>query len=392
MLDAGRAAEAIGADAAIPGAILAPADRTVGRGWRRHLRAMLATAAAIVTAAYAAILVIDPYDCLWFSPRWQRAPVADSQRYAFAALARSPRFDSVVLGDSTVRHLPPVALEAALGGRFANLAMDNGLPYEQSRLLALFARTHAAPRTVIIGLDRLWCEPEQPAPRTLAEGFPDWLYDDGRWNKLNALFNRRAFSDALRQLRWMVGAGPSYRDLDGFQALTPDERYDFAKARLLIYGPGGPRPQATVAPPFVPDEAALRRWSFPDHRMLATMLAALPAPTRKVLIFVPYHVMNQPPPGSAAAARLDACKRSVTAVASPVPNAYVLDFMIPSAITEADENYWDGLHYRLGVGMELAALIGRAVGENREVPGYLRYLAGPAPAGDGPKGVTADRQ
>ena len=37
-----------------------------------------------------------------------------------------------------------------------------------------------------------------------------------------------------------------------------------------------------------------------------------------------------------------------------MPNTLVLDFMFPSPITSEDDNYWDGVHYRIGVADRLA--------------------------------------
>ena len=31
------------------------------------------------------------------------------------------------------------------------------------------------------------------------------------------------------------------------------------------------------------------------------------------------------------------------------PNMLVVDFMLPSPITDDDDNYWDALHYRVGI-------------------------------------------
>ena len=41
-------------------------------------------------------------------------------------------------------------------------------------------------------------------------------------------------------------------------------------------------------------------------------------------------------------------------LADDVPNTLVVDFMRPSPITDADDNYWDGLHYRVGVADRIA--------------------------------------
>ncbi|MDT8873146.1 hypothetical protein RAA17_23800 [Komagataeibacter rhaeticus] len=49
-----------------------------------------------------------------FSPL-ARIPVTSNARYTMPALARDPRFDSVVLGTSTSRLMQPALLDRALG-------------------------------------------------------------------------------------------------------------------------------------------------------------------------------------------------------------------------------------------------------------------------------------
>jgi hypothetical protein len=350
------------------------------RRWRGFLRLLALTAASVVVATYALVLLVDPYDCLWFSPRLERMPLATSQRYAFPALARSPKFDSIVLGSSVVRHLRPADLDAAFGARFANLALDNGTPYEQWRLFDLFVRTHASPRVVIVGMDTIWCQPEFPARRIYEPGFPEWLYDDGRWNKLETLLSRTAVTDTIRQLEWLLGGDRPDRAADGFADLQPPETYDLERARRHLYeGQSWPRMQPPQVPAYAPEGDVERRWTFPDHDRLRQMLRALPQATITILLFTPTHHFSQPPPGSQRAAAWDACKRSVARVAADVPNAYVLDFLIHSPITLRDENYWDGLHYRVEAGSQVIALMADAVRRRKAESDFFRYLAGPPP-------------
>ena len=82
-----------------------------------------------------------------------RVPITGNARFSMPALARSQRFDSAVLGSSSSRLLRPEQLDALIGGRFANLAMNAATAWEQAQLLAVFARTHAQARTVVWGLD-----------------------------------------------------------------------------------------------------------------------------------------------------------------------------------------------------------------------------------------------
>lgn len=351
--------------------------------WRSFLKTLVITATALIAATYVAVAIIDPYDALGFSPSLARAPVADSQRYAFPALARSADFDSLVIGTSTMRHLPTAELNAALGGRFANLALDDGTAYEQLRLIELFARHHDAPRLLLIGLDVVWCEPAQPSTRTRRD-FPEWLYDEVRWNDLRSLTSPTAIIDAWRQLRWLLGMGKLKRGLDGYAELSPPSAWNLARAQERIYGAEGPREPAPVGPAELPSAAEQARWTFPDLQQLMRALAALPQ-ARKVLIFVPYHYFNLPVPGSRSMATWQACKDKVVSLAADLPNVDVLDFMIPSPITRDDANYWDVLHYRVETGIRLIGLIAEALRTGQERAEYFRYLLA-----TGAGGVAAD--
>ena len=102
--------------------------------WWRFLKIALLTASAAVAAAYAFILVVDPYDIFPVSPDLPRPTMDVNQRLAYPALARNPDFDSAVFGTSTARLLRPGRLDEILGGRFLNLGLNNGAAYEQYRI------------------------------------------------------------------------------------------------------------------------------------------------------------------------------------------------------------------------------------------------------------------
>lgn len=48
------------------------------------------------------IVIMDPHDHVFFSPPFVRALINTNQRFSYPALARSERFDSLVIGTSTV--------------------------------------------------------------------------------------------------------------------------------------------------------------------------------------------------------------------------------------------------------------------------------------------------
>ena len=310
---------------------------------RRFLRIFLAAFAAGLAVLYGFVAVIDPWDTLPLSPNLPRVPISTNARYTFPALARSARFDSVVLGTSSARLLQPVLLNPAFGARFANLSMNSATAYEQTRLLQVFLRAHPAPRAVIIGLDTEWCS-DRPQ-RYTTRSFPEWMYEPNLWPAYLHILSYYAVQEAANQFAVMVHLKRRRYGLDGYTSFVPDEsQYD--RARRDAAFTRWPPIDRTPAPPDA-------KMDFPAMTLLRQTLEALPAATRKVLFFTPFHVDQQGAPGSGTAARWAACKREAASVAAAT-GAEALDFMIPSAITRDRDNYWDPVHYRVPIGARLA--------------------------------------
>lgn len=336
--------------------------------WPDFLRCLLLTAAAAGALVYAFILVLDPFDHLPFSPALARAPVDQNQRFSYPALARDPRFDSVVIGTSTVRLLAPARLDRALGGRFANLAMNSATAYEQSRMLELFVRHREQPRTVLLGIDAPWCELGEELVRYTPRPFPEWMYDDNPWNDLAHLFNGHALEQAARQLQQLLGKRKPRYERDGYENfLPPDAEYDLARARHHLYGQAEPKARPARATGSGPSSEERLAWRFPAHDLLPAMLRMAPAATRKVLVLPPYHAYHLPPAGSASEARWNECRSRIVAIAGQVPNTIVLDFMLDSAISREDSNYWDALHYTTGVADRIVDAIAQGLRTGRGV-------------------------
>ena len=297
---------------------------------------------------YGFVVLVDPWDALPLSPPLPRVPISSNARYSFPALARSARFDSVVLGTSTARLLQPAQLDRAFDAHFANLAMNSATAYEQSRIFDVFLQAHPAPRVVIIGLDAEWCAPrlERYTPRP----FPEWMYSTNRWPGYREMLSPYAVQEAANQFAVMLHLKRRIYGLDGYTRFVPDEsQYDTARrdAAFARWPPTDRSP---------PDAGA--RAAFPALPLLRGMLGALPAGTRKVLFFTPYQREQQGEPGSGTAWRWAECKRAVAAIAQ-ASGAEALDFMIPSAITDSRNNYWDPLHYRVAVAATLAAALAK---------------------------------
>ena len=67
---------------------------------------------------------------------------------------------------------------------------------------------------------------------------------------------------------------------------------------------------------------------------------------------MPVHVAAQRWPGTRDAAVEAECKARIAAIGR-AHGAKVIDWRIASPITTKDENYWDGLHYRLPIARRL---------------------------------------
>lgn len=336
--------------------------------WARFLRLLLLCAAVPTAIAYAVIALVDPWGMLPLSPPLPRQTVTTNQRFSYPMIARDPRFDSIVVGTSTSRLLRPDRLDTLFGGRFANLSMNSGTAWEQAQLLALFTGNHVEPRVVMVGLDKEWCE-SGPLRRLTPRPFPEWMYGDNRWRGYAEILNAFAAEEAGKQALAMLRLAKPRYGRDGYADFLPeDSRYDAARVAPSL-----------VPPPFAPAvPGAPPGVAFPQHALLAERLAALPASTQVVLFLVPYHVSLQPPPGTLGAQVMDACRADLTRIARARPGTVLVDFMIPSAITREDTNYWDPQHYRIGIADRLARGLAEAAAGRASAEGDYVILAPPA--------------
>ena len=281
---------------------------------------------------------MDPWATLPLSPPLPRVPITSNARFSMPALARDPQFDSAVIGSSSSRLLRPARLDTLLGGHFVNLAMNAATAWEQAQLLGVFTRAHPDARTVILGLDTAWCT--MVPTRLTARAFPAWMYGGSPWQGYLHMANVFALQEAVKQAAVLLNLKRAPYGLDGYTNFVPPEAsYDPARAAAAF--------QRWGAPPDLP--ASDQAHELPALPMLAAALGALPARTRKILFFTPAYLNQQGAPGSDYAAMLSDCKSDVTTLARRVPGTEVLDFMIPSPITQTTASYWDPVHYRVPI-------------------------------------------
>jgi hypothetical protein len=341
--------------------------------WRRFSLSLVASAAGLAGLLYAFIVGLDPYG-VRAAPGHAPSPIMDlNQRFMYPQIVRSGRYDAAIFGTSTVRLLDPRKLGLALGGRFANLGLNAGTPWEQMQLADLFLRHVPDSKVLIFGLDRTWCEEDADRKQLTFRAFPPWLYDDSPLNDYSELLNLTSLEIAGRLALHRLGLLPERIRGDGFEVFVPDETlYDLARARFHLYrhatSPGRPREVVRLS---AQERAALR---FPALEWLDAFLARVPAATSVILATMPIHVASQASPGTREFALESECKARVAALGRR-HGAAAVDFRLPSSVTTEDSNYWDPLHYRVGIADRIVTALAAARSGRESSDGFYQVLA-----------------
>jgi hypothetical protein len=316
--------------------------------WRRFFWLAAGTAMAITAVLYGFVVIVDPWDALPWSPRLDRAPVTSNQRFTYPALARSHRFDSAVFGTSTSRLLRPASLNQSLHGHFANLAMNDATPYEQMRLMEVFLRAHPAAKNLVLGIDKKWCQTGDTTPKLTPRPFPDWMYGERRWRGYREMLNMYAIQEAGKEFGVLLKFKKEDQGRDGYTIFVPpDDKYDASRAAAHLREDG-------LAPLEIGGSGPPASWRFSALDDLRIFLAGMNQQTETVLFFVPYNRVRLPPSGTPSAALWDECKHRTVALANEFGHVTVIDFMLPSPITNDDLGYWDSQHYRVAVADRVA--------------------------------------
>jgi len=337
----------------------APNPHPEGSAWRHFVGVFLCVFFIGAAIVYIAILLVDPYGVVAFSLPLDRRIISIDQRHMYPQIVRSKRYDSFVIGSSTGRLLDPALLDKEFGGRFANLSMNDMQAVEQKTMIELVLRTAGRPRMLIVGIDGVWCSVNADKVQGM-HGFPHWMYDDNPWNDYLYLLNTAAAEATIRLLAFQFGLYKERIRGDGYQVFTPpEERYDLAKARKLIWSSREPQAVPDLAPRPLSDQER-RSLSFPALAWLDNLLGQLPPSSVKVLAYMPIHVAAQPWPGTRDAAIEAECKARIAEIGRN-RGAKVIDWRIASRITREDSNYWDNLHYRVPIATRVAEELAEAV-------------------------------
>ena len=304
--------------------------------WRRFLWPFALTFAVGLAIPFALVLLADPYGVSPARLVSSEHVIPTQRRFIVADIIRSGRYESFIVGTSTVNSINPAWLEAAFGGRFANVAVHGATPYEQMRVLDLVLRQKPAPRMIILGLDDTWCSRVQPARYHPQVQFPEWLFEDSRLGHLTHLLNWHAVELARRKLEIAVGYSKTRVAANGFyDDLPPDSTWSLEKAM--------PRLATDMLATARFDSSFGAATSFQAVSLLDKALSRSAESTHLLGVLMPTYL-----PQGAIGIVPNACKAAIAGILRE-RGGTTLDFMLPSPWTTNASNFWDRLHFRQAI-------------------------------------------
>src|ERR1700722_3829916 len=244
--------------------------------WRRWLVILLGTLVTSAAAVLAAVVILDPYSTGRLTPIQRGDITIPTRTFVVAGLARDPRFDAAVLGNSHGMSIEPEIIDAATGARFVPLWVYEQPPPVTMFLLDAFDRRHRPQKpTLVVVLDLTWCDAKRG--RSLNTDLPRWLFEGSDLDYLRKLPSPLAVVGALRRVLILAGlAAPAGRP-DGFvpDYWTPSNRAVFRREMEGIVRP---------------TDDPLRGEPYPYMEDLAGHLAKLDPDSRVVLVLAPAYI------------------------------------------------------------------------------------------------------
>lgn len=308
--------------------------------WRRFAAAFLAVFLGGLGSIYGFLVAIDPYDTGRFPTFMPPGIADDGQRTADASLGRNPQFDAAVFGNSRGHLLDPGRLSQATAMSFVQLTTPGSGPKEQMTLMRYFMAHHSRITAMVVDVDERWCGHDPSLPVIFP--FPFWLYR-GDLEYLVHLLSTRAITSARNRIELAWGQRPPS---------NPRGYSDYETGRTWSFHPG-PFIEANAAP--VPAKQPITY--FPAIEAFDGILAALPAPTRIVIVMPPVYRVMLPRPGTQIAADLPDCKAALARRVAGRPHSGFLDYLVDGPIGRDPQNFMDQEHYRMNIARIIEARI-----------------------------------
>lgn len=300
--------------------------------WSRSVIIFVIALAAIAALSIAALAALDPYDTGRFTlvPVWHGRINGDK-----VSRARDLQFDSAIIGNSRMQMVRPDLLDQRTGLKFVSLTIHAAGPLEEMAVLRYFLRHRQETKSIVIGLDDTWCQ--KPLLRQPAVEFVPWLYTDSAPVYLAHLLSLRAAKRAWDTMH----AGPTSSRADGFEDYGPG-----------FHAVGADTIEAVQRklPTFRPTAPFGSEAGFPAVSLLRDTLDDLSPEATLVLAWVPVNITFIPVPGSRAEKAFTACVAAYAALVSARSHTQTINWFVDRPEGRADENWYDQVHYRSGIG------------------------------------------
>lgn len=299
------------------------------QSWRRWLMIFLLTFVVGGAATLGFVVILDPYSTGRLTP-FDRIDVALKNRlYANAGRVRDQRFDAAIVGNSHAVRLDPARLSPAADRKFVLLAIEGTYPREHHFLIRMFQRHHRNAGYVLV-LDELSCRPTTETPKSYE--VPRWLYDGSTFGYLSRVLSPASLRAAIMRARILLGQRGDAMDANGYDP-QPWQRADLIILHERMLKQERPTASDPVNAP------------LPLLDELATLSREFDPQTRLLLVFTPVYRGVLPVPGSAADARVQACKAKAKEIAASRPRSGFLDLRVDNAAAGNPDNFIDGTHY-----------------------------------------------
>ena len=306
--------------------------------WRRWLVVFCGSFFGVSALLFMFVLLMDPYDTGRF-PGFRIVGTGDrSPRTLAASRGRDPDFNATVIGNSTGQLLDPYRLSRETGLHFTQLTIPATGPREQLALMRWVISHHPAYGAFVIVTDMPWCSTDPNLP--LENPFPFWLYGSDLEYLANVLSSK-----ALDRVVYRIQIALGLR-----QRSDPVGYSDYLVGKKPVFVPDPPAPpgkmDAMQSPP-----------QFPWITQVRTFLVTLPQSVHVVVVMPPVYFTLLPPPGSAQAALIDACKAALAHAVPDRPHSGFLDFRVDDESTHDVTDFADMMHYREKLAHRMEAAI-----------------------------------
>lgn len=164
---------------------------------RNYLVSVVLTSLASLVLLAGINYTIDPLNRI--RPNTSGIYLKAQEREMNPGIARSLKYDTVIIGSSLMENLDPAYVEKLAGWKTINLAVEGSTAYEQRRNLEVALRTGQVKR-VIWGMD--WGSfSHSPYESSPGPGVPDYLYqDESPTDYVKYIFNVSVLRASLKQL------------------------------------------------------------------------------------------------------------------------------------------------------------------------------------------------